>query len=104
MRQHLWVAKALAQSFVCRTHLLGLYHFGQRSRGRLRAFHPRSRIEYAAKLYSDIQGLRDVEGAVIVEVGTGWVPVVPLALHLMGAARIVTYDLNRHLQPGLTLR
>ncbi len=45
-----------------------------------------------------------LEGTSLVEVGTGWLPVLPLCFSLAGAARCRTYDLNRHLSPRATLR
>jgi SAM-dependent methyltransferase len=38
------------------------------------------------------------------EVGTGWYPMVPLGLWFLGAERIFTFDLNRHLSPRVTSR
>jgi hypothetical protein len=35
-----------------------------------------------------------IEGRVFVEIGTGWYPVFPLLLRLLGAERVVTLDLN----------
>lgn len=101
---HSWVGKALAQKALSKLGLLPAYYALQRLGGRLKGFHPSSRAEYAAKLYQDVAPHRHVEGAAILEIGTGWVPVVPLLLHLMGAKRIITVDLNRHLQAELTLQ
>jgi len=46
------------------------------------------------------QGL-DVDGSVIVEIGTGWHPALPLLLSCLGAKEVITYDIarlvNRHL-------
>lgn len=99
-----WVSKAIPQKILSALGLFRLYHLVQRLRGRLKAFHPSARSEYAAKLASDTAAFRPLAGASMLEIGTGWVPVVPLLLHLMGAGRILTIDLNRHLQAGLTLR
>jgi hypothetical protein len=38
------------------------------------------------------------------EIGTGWFPTLPLCWSLAGAASVVTFDLTRHLNLGLTLR
>ncbi|MBE7451940.1 MAG: class I SAM-dependent methyltransferase [Kofleriaceae bacterium] len=46
----------------------------------------------------------DPAGARFVEVGTGWYPTFPLTLYLAGAARVSTFDLNRHVKPELTRR
>jgi SAM-dependent methyltransferase len=52
--------------------------------------------------------LRDVrvpiEGAVLVEVGTGWFPVLPLCFALAGVRACHTFDVARHLDPRLTRR
>jgi SAM-dependent methyltransferase len=37
-----------------------------------------------------------LEGADVVEVGTGWVPLLPTLLYLCGTQRIRTYDVARH--------
>jgi hypothetical protein len=99
-----WLPKAVAQKAIGKFGLLPLYHGAQHVGGRLRHFHARSRVEYAAKLYSDLQGHASVDGAAMLEIGTGWVPVVPLALSLLGAKSIVSFDVSRHLQERLTLK
>ncbi len=42
-----------------------------------------------------------IEGRVLVEVGTGWVPSVPIGFWLCGASRVHTYDLNPHFLPAV---
>lgn len=46
----------------------------------------------------------EIQNAAIVEVGTGWVPVVPLLLSLLGAREVHTFDLHRHILPTLVTR
>ena len=41
--------------------------------------------------------------ATLLEMGTGWYPTFPVCLYLAGAERVVTVDLNRLLDPALTL-
>jgi SAM-dependent methyltransferase len=43
-----------------------------------------------------------IAGQRMLEIGSGWYPLFPIALHAAGAARIVTVDLNRYLRPELT--
>lgn len=43
------------------------------------------------------------EGAVCLELGTGWYPIVPIMLYLHGAEKVQTIDLNAHLTKA-TLR
>jgi hypothetical protein len=35
----------------------------------------------------------------VVEIGTGWFPIIPIGLHLCGAGEILTYDIVRLLRP-----
>ena len=53
------------------------------------------------------QGLRslldagyEIEGKDVLEIGTGWHPLVPILYYLLGARRIVTVDTNPWLKPG----
>lgn len=101
LSDHRWVAKAISQKAISKFGLLPVYHAGQKVAGRLKNFSAKSRIEYAAKLANDV-GISRIQGATMVEIGTGWVPVVPIGLHLLGAGPIHSYDLSRHLQVGLT--
>ncbi len=41
---------------------------------------------------------------VYVEIGTGWMPTLPVCYALVGARACHTFDLNRHLKEDLTLR
>jgi SAM-dependent methyltransferase len=45
-----------------------------------------------------------LEGLEIVEVGTGWFPMLPLLFSVSGVKRIHTYDKTRHLNADLTFR
>ena len=45
-----------------------------------------------------------LDGASIVEIGTGWYPTLPICFSLVGAKRIQSYDISRHLDAGLTFR
>ena len=46
----------------------------------------------------------EVEGASVMEVGTGWRVDIPIGLYLCGARRIITCDLNRYLIEPLSLK
>ena len=43
-------------------------------------------------------------GKCYMEIGTGWYPTLPVCWHLAGAARVITFDLRRHLNQKLTAR
>ncbi len=42
----------------------------------------------------------DMRGRQMLEIGTGWLPVMPLCFALAGMARCITVDLRRHLNPA----
>ena len=44
-----------------------------------------------------------IAGATLMEMGTGWYPTFPLCLHLAGAARVHTVDLNPYLKAEKTI-
>jgi SAM-dependent methyltransferase len=43
-------------------------------------------------------------GSIIVEIGTGWYPVLPICFNFAGAQRITSYDIHRHINAKLTAR
>jgi hypothetical protein len=44
------------------------------------------------------------DDARVIEIGTGWFPALPICFSLVGAKRILTYDISRHMDAGLTFR
>ena len=46
---------------------------------------------------------KKLEGAVLVEIGTGWEPICSALLYMFGVKKIYTYDHVRHLRPNLTM-
>jgi hypothetical protein len=44
------------------------------------------------------------EGANLIEIGTGWYPTLPICFSLVGAKRVQTHDISRHMDAGLTFR
>jgi hypothetical protein len=79
------------------------YRFIQSHFGRLKG-NPESRLAVTLEM---VELLRKHELPLqgrYMEVGTGNVPVVPLGLFLAGARSIWTFDLNRRLDPEMTLR
>ncbi len=60
------------------------------------------RFETHRKLALDVlENNGRIEGANMVEVGTGWAPLLPLSFWLCGAQKITTFDLNPYLIPSL---
>jgi SAM-dependent methyltransferase len=43
---------------------------------------------------------RSLAGAVVLEIGTGWEPIIPLLYSIAGASRVYLTDLNRLCSPG----
>ena len=54
--------------------------------------------DYMKELGIGLAGLR------YVEIGTGWLPIIPLCYSLAGAQNITTFDLTRHLNGRLTFQ
>jgi SAM-dependent methyltransferase len=79
----------------------------QRSFGELRHFER----NVAGKVEDWKQSLRylgdvgfSIRAGVLVEIGTGWYPALPICFSLAGITRITTYDTVRHLDASLTFR
>ena len=78
------------------------YYWLQRRFGGLRRLNPASRLTEGIETWKRIQKQgRTPSGKVFLEVGTGRVPLVPLAYWLMGAEKTITIDLNPYLKEEL---
>jgi len=80
----------------------GIYKWGQKRLGRLRA-DPMKRLPAQVKMagWLNEQGM-DIENCTFFVVGTGHIPLVPIGFFLSGAGRIITMDLHRCIDWGLT--
>lgn len=102
-----WKLKAKIQntiSFLPSSVSYDAYYWVQRHFGGLRRVNPSSRLTAGVDIWKRIleQGLSP-SGKVFLEVGTGRVPLVPLAYWLMGARKTITIDLNPYLKEELIL-
>lgn len=61
-------------------------------------------LEWAEAALDHIEQFKPLRGATLMEIGTGWIPVAPMCMVKRGAARVVTFDLHRHLRPDLSKR
>jgi SAM-dependent methyltransferase len=102
-----WKLKAKIQNAVSRlpsAASYAAYYWIQRHFGALRRLNPVNRLTAAIEIWKRIQGQGcNPAGKVFLEVGTGRVPLVPLAYWLMGAEKTITIDLNPYLKPELVL-
>ncbi len=100
-----WKTKALIQNLVARLPSrtsYSVYYWLQRTVGGLRTCTPESRLEAAVALWKNLtEAGYDPVGRRFFEVGTGWVPILPTALWLMGAKQTVTTDVNPYLKNEL---
>jgi len=100
-----WKIKALIQNSIellpsSSSYLV--YYWIQRKLGGLRRFNPIKRLNAGIKTCKNIQNLGYTpKGKVFLEIGTGRVPIVPLAYWLMGAKKIITIDINPYLKTQL---
>jgi SAM-dependent methyltransferase len=101
-----WKVKASVQR-VCATLPGGvpLYEQIQRTFGKLRTTDVAKKLAFQRNLCTLMtqHGFRP-RGATVVEVGTGWLPLDPIGFWMCGAARVVTIDVRRHLDPLLLAR
>lgn len=101
-----WKTKATLQNAVSRLpseSSYATYYWLQRHFGGLRHINPVARLRAGIETWRQIEKLgRDPFDKTFFEVGTGRVPMTPLAYWLMGAKRVVTIDLNPYLKEELT--
>lgn len=101
-----WKAKATLQNAVARLPAgssYATYYWLQRHFGGLRRINPAARLRAGIETWRQIEKLgRDPFDKTFFEVGTGRVPMTPLAYWLMGAGRVITVDLNPYLKAELT--
>jgi len=72
--------------------------------GLVREYDHRFLLSETARMLSMLREVGfTVEGAVVMEVGTGWRLDMPIALYLCGAEKVITFDINRYLVSSLTL-
>ncbi|GAA0468269.1 hypothetical protein Ade02nite_79130 [Paractinoplanes deccanensis] len=98
-----WTTKARIQRICAAAPGGGVaYRQLQRRLGRLAA-DPFRRLPQHAQMMRRLAelGLR-LDGLRCLEIGTGHIPIAPVAMHLCGAREVVTVDLHRRLQPDLT--
>ncbi|RDS83657.1 hypothetical protein DWU98_04815 [Dyella monticola] len=101
-----WKTKATLQNAVSRLpseSSYATYYWLQRHFGGLRHINPVARLRAGIETWRQIERLgRDPLNKIFFEVGTGRVPMTPLAYWLMGAKRVITIDLNPYLKAELT--
>ncbi len=100
-----WKLKALAQKTIA---LLpsgtsyAAYYWIQRRFGSLRRVDPVSKLRAGIDAWTHlVKKGRDPSGKVFFEVGTGRVPLMPMAFWLMGSEQTITVDLNPYLKEEL---
>lgn len=100
-----WKLKANIQNVISllpSTASYEAYYWVQRHFGGLRRAVPISKFIAAIETWKRIQSQeRSPTGKVFIEVGTGRVPLVPIAYWLMGAESTITIDLNPYLKEEL---
>jgi SAM-dependent methyltransferase len=100
-----WNTKALIQRVLSVTPAgEKIYYWGQFRVGGLRDFRVESRARQGELLLESLAGIgEDVCGRRAVEIGTGWVPIIPLLFWLHGQEECHTYDVTQLLSPQLVV-
>jgi len=100
-----WKLKARIQKLVSllpSSASYATYYWLQRHLGGLRKIDPIDRLSAGVEIWKRIgRHGQDPAGRVFLEIGTGRVPLVPMAYWLMGAKRTITYDLNPYVKEEL---
>ncbi len=99
-----WTTKARIQNLIAA--LPGpladfCYYRMQRLAGGLRNPTPDKQIDGGCQLAAAIQAQRPLDGARVMEVGSGRSLAIPVLMWLLGAKRVLTVDLNRYLRPEI---
>ncbi len=80
------------------------YYFTQRRFGSLKRINPEKHLSAGLSTWNRIKKLGyDPSGKTFFEIGTGRIPLFPIAYWLLGAGKIITLDINRYLRPELLL-
>lgn len=79
------------------------YRLIQRNVGRADG-NPMDRLPVAVRLAKVISRYRPIAGMRMLEIGSGHVPQVPMAFHLLGAGEITTIDKNRRMDAAAVRR
>lgn len=78
------------------------YYWIQRRFGNLKRIDPTGRLRAGVEIWRRIlQQGRNPRGGTFLEIGTGHVPITPLAFWLMGAEQTITIDVNPYVQVEL---
>lgn len=100
-----WKLKALVQNTVSllpSTTSYAVYYWIQRHFGALRRINPVSRLVAGVETWKRIVEIgHNPTDKIFFEVGTGRVPLTPLAYWLLGARGTISVDLNPYLRPEL---
>lgn len=101
LRSRLWLVKAVSLNILSRLPFHERLHFtAQRLAGRHR-LDAREMFARAAELFALLAHAGClIQGARVLEIGTGWFPFTPMLAHLGGAERVFTVDIH----PWLRLR
>ena len=89
-------------------NLKGIVPFGSYLRHRkydfieYRSIHGRAdwALEEGLQQLEWLHGVRSLAGATVLEIGTGWEPIIPLLYSIAGASRVYLTDVNRLCSPG----
>ncbi len=100
-----WKTKARIQNVVSlfpSSFSYSIYYWLQRNFGGLRRLDPMPRLKAGVETWQQITALGyDPQQKIFFEVGTGRVPIVPVAYWLMGAKSIISIDVNPYLKSEL---
>lgn len=100
-----WRVKAFGQRFLSRMPGGGLlYYILQRHLGGFRKFSVVNKIWQGINLLSALNRAGySLEGKSTLEIGTGWVPIIPIIYYVFGQRDCKSFDIKKILRPDLSL-
>lgn len=98
-----WKYKVLIQQ-ICSKIPFGehIYYLGQRTIGGLKDFNVNGKLKQGCRLLEIMfRNHQSFENKVAMEIGTGWIPCLPILFWYFGQTRCETYDIASHLKADL---
>jgi len=100
-----WKLKSIIQNSISRLPpypAFCIYYWLQRNFGELKRINPINRLSGGIEIWNLIKkiGYNPI-GKIFFEIGTGWIPIIPLSYWLMGAKKTITIDSNNYFKSEL---
>lgn len=98
-----WKSKALIQNVLSRIpNGESIYFYLQKHYGGFKNFHVLSKVDQGINIIEVLHKANiSIENKRTAEIGTGWVPIIPMVMYIFGQNSCFTYDNHNLLKPSL---